>query len=74
VAAKLAELSVHLGGVWERKVGRLVAEQVQSVDLLGEDGSHFVVEGVEVLKDGFASTRFSVVHGMESGHRSNPGQ
>ena len=52
-------------------MGNLVAEQVQSVDLLGQDGSDLVIEIVEEVAYGLGPTSLSVVHGMERGHRWN---
>ena len=71
VASQLAQLAVDLRAVGERQVGYLVAEQVQSVDLLSEDSVGLVVEGVEEGAHRLVAFGCSVVDGVERGDRSN---
>lgn len=71
MAPKLAQFPIHLRAVRKREVRNLVAEEVESVDLMGQDGCGLVVETVQEIADRLSSSGFAVVHGMENGHESN---
>ncbi len=67
VAAQLSQLAIDLGAVRERKMRDLVAEQVETGDLVAQRNTTLLVERLEELAD-----RFGPVRGAQPGGDLRP--
>jgi hypothetical protein len=65
VAAQLSELAIDLGAVREGQVRDLVAEQVQTRDLVAQRSTTLLVERLEELADRLVPVRGAVVDRLE---------
>ena len=68
VAAKLSQLAVHLGAMRERKMRDLVAEQVETGDLVEQRNTALLLERLEKLANRLASVSGAVVDRLEGRH------
>jgi hypothetical protein len=68
VAAQFTQLTVNLGAVREGQVWYLVAEQVESIDLVVDHRLGLVIEAVDKVPHRFAAVPIAVVDGLKVAH------